>query len=511
MELLHGDLTTMSGHHDVVLAAALTRSWLGTAVGDTEQALRDVDLAHRLVPADDPVTLARISAAAAMALGTSSRWEEAEEPARTALELGAKHADIRTVGRAHFLLGVRANLQGETARAVGHHQRALVIAHAVAEPEDLAMAGVGLTDLYLRLGDPDRAAQVAAFVGSRVRRLMLGRHWLEDIMDGNVVQALYESGRWDEAIAWLDAPSEPSGLGFFQVMVVPVHLARGDVSTAEQLLRQAESLGERDQPQFVGPYGEARARLLVQTGRAEEALELALSVADAARASADEDVEVGLLLAGLEAAAAANTPDGVDQLVSRIGGPPTGRARAAVSAVIEAERARARGDFDPRPWVRAAREWSALGRPYDEARARFRAAEAILASRGGAAARRSAAGQLVAARRLAETLRARPLLQDIDRLARLGRIDAEPADEHTEQTRATADPKALTEREQQVLALLAAGLTNREIGRALYMSPKTASVHVTHILGKLGVRTRVQAAAVAGRLRLDREGDAPGR
>jgi DNA-binding CsgD family transcriptional regulator len=62
---------------------------------------------------------------------------------------------------------------------------------------------------------------------------------------------------------------------------------------------------------------------------------------------------------------------------------------------------------------------------------------------------------------------------------------------------------ALTDREQQVLALLADGRTNREIGDALYMSPKTASVHVTHILEKLGVQSRVQAAAVAVRLGLD--------
>ncbi|MEU8224165.1 LuxR C-terminal-related transcriptional regulator [Kribbella sp. NPDC048915] len=515
MELLRGDLTTLSETPDQVLAAALTRGWLGTAVGDTAQALSDIELAHRLVPADDPVTLARICASEAMALGTCSRWDEAEVPARTALELGARYADIRTVGKAHFLLGVRANLRGQVAEAVDHHQRALVIAHAVAEPEDLAMAGVGLTDLYLRLGNPDRAARVASFVGSRVRRLMLGRHWLEDIMDGNVVQALYESGRWDEAVAWLGEPSEPSELselGFFQVMVVPVHLARGDVATAEHLLQQAASLSERDQPQFVGPYGEARARLLVQTGRAQEALDLALSVAGTARATDDEDVEVGLLLAGLEAAAAANAPDGLEQLVSDLGGPPTGRTRAAVAAVIDGERARARGSFDPRPWLRAAHEWFALGRPYDEARARFRAAEAILASRRGVMARRSAAQQLVAACRLAQRLRAGPLLHEIDRVARLGRIDAErPDNAHAEHSRAPAGPKALTEREQQVLALLAAGLTNREIGRALYMSPKTASVHVTHILGKLGVRSRVQAAAVAGRLRLDRGGDARAR
>jgi DNA-binding NarL/FixJ family response regulator len=61
----------------------------------------------------------------------------------------------------------------------------------------------------------------------------------------------------------------------------------------------------------------------------------------------------------------------------------------------------------------------------------------------------------------------------------------------------------LTARERQVLALLAEGATNRQIGNALYMAEKTASVHVSRILSKLGVRTRTQAAAVAHRQHLD--------
>nr|WP_238351311.1 helix-turn-helix transcriptional regulator [Kribbella shirazensis] len=506
MALLEGDLTAMSTTREEVLRAALTRCWLGTTVGDTEQALRDVELAQRLASADDEPTWARICACQAMALGTCSRWDEAEAPAQVALDLATKYADTRTVGKAHALLGLRATLQGLFAQALGHHQTALAIAHQLAEPEDLAMAGVVLTDTYLRLGDPDRAAQVARFVGRRVRRLMLGRHWLEDIMDGNVVQALYESGRWDEAVAWMSEPSAPSDLGFFQAMVVHVHLARGDIAAAEQSLRQAASLSERDQPLFVGSYGEGRTRLLLQTGRAEEALELALSVAGTVHASADQEMEAGLLLAGLEAAAAIRAPDRLERLVSRLGGVTRGRTRAAVTAVIDGERSRAAGTFDPDPWLLAAREWSALGRPYEEAQAHLRAAEAVLTSLPGAAARRAAAEQLTASRRLAERLRAEPLLEQIGVLARLARIDTGQggsADEPAESVPGPAGPPALTAREQQVLALLADGLTNREIGEALYMSPKTASVHVTHILDKLGVQTRVQAAAIAARLGLN--------
>jgi DNA-binding NarL/FixJ family response regulator len=64
------------------------------------------------------------------------------------------------------------------------------------------------------------------------------------------------------------------------------------------------------------------------------------------------------------------------------------------------------------------------------------------------------------------------------------------------------DPFGLTARERQVLALVAAGATNREVGARLYMAEKTASVHVSRILAKLDVRSRTEAAAVAHRLGL---------
>jgi DNA-binding NarL/FixJ family response regulator len=62
------------------------------------------------------------------------------------------------------------------------------------------------------------------------------------------------------------------------------------------------------------------------------------------------------------------------------------------------------------------------------------------------------------------------------------------------------DPIALTPREQEVLRLVAEGRTNGEIGAELFISTKTASVHVSNILAKLGVSSRTEAAAVAHRL-----------
>ena len=63
-------------------------------------------------------------------------------------------------------------------------------------------------------------------------------------------------------------------------------------------------------------------------------------------------------------------------------------------------------------------------------------------------------------------------------------------------------PFGLTARELEVLRLVAAGRSNQQIAGELFISPKTASVHVSNILGKLGVTSRVEAAATAHRLHL---------
>jgi len=109
---------------------------------------------------------------------------------------------------------------------------------------------------------------------------------------------------------------------------------------------------------------------------------------------------------------------------------------------------------------------------------------------------------------LASGLGARLLTAEIDSLSRRARIElALPAgggepDEPAQEPATVTDELGLTPREREVLALVAEGRTNREIAEALFISDKTASVHVSNILAKLGVANRGQAAAVAHRLRL---------
>jgi DNA-binding CsgD family transcriptional regulator len=173
------------------------------------------------------------------------------------------------------------------------------------------------------------------------------------------------------------------------------------------------------------------------------------------------------------------------------------------AALARAEGARARhaagGPPDAAAFGAAADGFAALSLPWPAAYARFRAAEAHVQ----AGDRSAATGPLTAARADAAAMGAAPLLGEIDALARRARVDVAPREPAAAEPVRDDSPIArlgLTPREREVLELLAEGRTNREIGAALYMSEKTASVHVSRILAKLGVGGRVEAAAVAYRL-----------
>jgi len=224
----------------------------------------------------------------------------------------------------------------------------------------------------------------------------------------------------------------------------------------------------------------------------------------------------------------------------------------ACLATARAFHARLMARDDPARWDDLAALWHQLGDPYREARARWRQAECILgaaiAGPGGArdrtdarVVRQDARDPLLAAAGLAVGLRARPLLRRLRDLAGRALIvlppevdailaepvahpplramvapeppmDAAPQASHAPAggggapTGPGRDTFGLSRRELEVLALIAQGRTNREIGDRLFISQKTVGVHVGNILAKLGVSGRVEAAAVAIRLGLEAQG-----
>jgi len=244
----------------------------------------------------------------------------------------------------------------------------------------------------------------------------------------------------------------------------------------------------------------------------------------------------------------------------------TGSRRHAELALRTARafRSRIEGHDDPTTWGSLAVDWADLGDPYEAARARWREAQALLDRAHGRSTRTIARAPLMAAAEGAFALGAWPLLRAVAELSRRamlplpkpietaleGRLEPSPARvpvgrplSQQAQTRhlapqrlqASAQVSALTigagssapgsgtgvvadfvartnqwpahdfglsRRELEVLALIAEGRSNPEIGRQLYITRKTVAVHVSNILTKLGVSGRVEAAAVAIRLGL---------
>jgi DNA-binding NarL/FixJ family response regulator len=146
-------------------------------------------------------------------------------------------------------------------------------------------------------------------------------------------------------------------------------------------------------------------------------------------------------------------------------------------------------------WHQAATSWENQHRPHRAAYAHWRQAEALLS----AAHTKSIADDALRTAR-SQAAQHAPLLHTIDELARRARLDLHQPSPPTEPDKTTENhPFDLTDRELAVLKLVGEGKTNPEIAADLYISTKTASVHVTHILRKLNVTTCVQAATVAER------------
>jgi DNA-binding NarL/FixJ family response regulator len=161
-------------------------------------------------------------------------------------------------------------------------------------------------------------------------------------------------------------------------------------------------------------------------------------------------------------------------------------------AKAEAEWSRLQGRSDPGAWLVAVEAFS-YGHVYEVARCRWRLAEALL----GAGDREQATVAAQAAYQAAVRLGAAPLRAALEALGRRGRLDLGagiPAERRL---------AGLTRRELEVLRLLVEGRSNRQIAEQLFISGKTASVHVSNILTKLGVHSRLEAAAMARRLGLD--------
>jgi DNA-binding CsgD family transcriptional regulator len=216
---------------------------------------------------------------------------------------------------------------------------------------------------------------------------------------------------------------------------------------------------------------------------------LALSAAADAAAEARLRGEGGKIAHWTEAADSLTAVAAEAEAAYRAGGGPIGPEGRAWRGRLEAEAARLAGDPAPELWRASVEDFGRLGHVYEQARSRWRLAEALLTVDD----RTEAAALLREAHAVATRLGAAPLREAVTALARRARLGAElPGGGRGPEVSAV-----LTPRETEVLALLAQGRTNRQIGAALYISEKTASVHVSNILAKLAAGGRTEAVAIA--------------
>jgi len=495
-----------------------------------EEALKTAEAALEVLPEDDPGgQRPRLLAWLARTRFLRGRFRHAATEGEAALELAVAAGDrvaetelLNTLGMAYVSLG-------EVEKGITSLRRAIDLARANDDFDSLATAYTNLADMLDQVGETEEALRIAK-EGLAVTPTHHARSYAWAKL--TLAEMAFAAGDWRTAQESL-TPRPTRGAGllyiFRRLIGAQVALGIGDEDEAAACLDATQDLvAMTNQPQWIGLYGALRADLEVRRRDLAAAQAAVQEALDRLEVCTDDVTGiawvscVGLCVEADRAQRARDLREAGDRrdaltrarlhadrlAATAEDGGPVERARMVQG---KAEMARARGRGGAREWHRAAAAWDELKRPYPAAISRWREAEALAVADDRAGAAEAAAAALEAA----ETLGSEWLAREVRTLGERARLDVGAAPSAAgaagaagngngdgRRDAAEEDPFGLTPRERQVLALLAEGATNRQIGAALYMAEKTASVHVSRILAKLGVQGRTQAAAVAHRLHL---------
>ncbi|MBR8639499.1 AAA family ATPase [Streptomyces tuirus] len=455
-------------------------------------------------------------------LATVAHWSMLHQPgpeALTAAERAVEYA--RMVGADDIALNARLTLGGLMVEA-GQIDAGLthmyeikdeVVARGLA-----AIAGRCHVNLPSTLEGIGRSREAVGILREGLRlTARMGLRDAEGWVWGNLAESLISLGHWDEAAeAAVNAQRRgqtvgPQGAGAIHRAFL--ELARGQVAEAAQHLAEGRaSYGPHDpMPQHDLPISSLTIAVAVAEGRLPDArAELARTLESRFPPGTQRYAWPLLLEAATAEADARALPaarDGRAEVLDSIAG---AAKRLTTNAPVwlaheqwvRAELHRAEGRSTPDTWSEVVTAFEPLERPYDLARVRYRLAESLLAGGAENDQRDRATELLRLAHAVARHLGARPLADAAGALAQRARLPVTPALEPAPAATDPAEALGLTSRERDVLRLVAAGHTNRRIAEELFISPKTASVHVSNILAKLGVSGRGEAAAVAHRLGL---------
>jgi DNA-binding CsgD family transcriptional regulator len=468
--------------------------------------------AASLLPPHPPtVELARVLAGEASLLMVNSRHHEGEARSREAIAV-ARAVGARDVeGHALNTLGCCRSGLGYADEGIDLLRESIAVAIEVGSADLLDR---GYNNLCYAMVEWDYFEEATTLLDeSLAAGQRMGFPRVNGVSD-NTVGALISLGRYDEAEARI-AETGPRGVGICGVapQLTPASIAilRGELDHAAQLLAEVDKASAQlSDVQTRGAYHMRAAELALERGHADDAyahVELALATTDG---TGEANFAPEMCLLGVRALAdglsearahgrrvenveerAAELVDRAQQIVtsySADGRRPPPRA-IRILAMCLAEQSRLT-QSDPARWAEAVALWDASGEPYEATYCRWRQAEALLESRVG---RREAADCLQAAFATAARIGANPLRTRIEQLAQRARITLSVSLAPAE---SPASSLGLTPRELEILGQLADGMTDREIAEALFISKKTASVHVSNVLHKLGVTNRVEAGRV---------------
>jgi len=498
------------------------------AMGQAEKARENLERALALLPESESTPeRAKILEAKARFLLLQGRFAEsrdaADEALRAAEAAGVEDTEALILNR----LGLCLFFLGEEERGDRVMGESLELARRSGSNDQLATAFVNYADALHFAGRSEEAEAIAAQGEREVTPGDRSALWIACTRS----EILFDLGRWQEAEALLPPRNAAqSGATLLNLLLrrATLLLGRGDAAAARRILDHTRSfvVEESVEPQYIAPAGALAVELELRDGDIAAAREAAAKAIDLLKFCSDDaarmsQISASATAAEAEAAERARDLGDTAELEASILRCEVMAARTAAAAEeigrrlesaygreAEADLARARRDGDAaQRAAAAAAAWEALGRPYPAARARRREAEAHAAAGEREAAAAAAARALASAEELGAEWLAAEVAGFVARArlpagAGVGGDAGDGAAGDGRAAQASADPFGLTPRERQVLAALAAGRTNREIAAELFMAEKTASVHVSRILAKLGVRSRTEAAAVAHRLAL---------
>jgi ATP/maltotriose-dependent transcriptional regulator MalT len=495
------------------------RGWYSWWEGRAHDMLDDYEEAVRLIR-DALPSLARASALAGRALALlhcdtmAAAYDACDEALTAAREEGAQASEALVLA----VQGSALASLGDASTGIARMREAVATAREAGDPDVLARTYSALCDALRRGGQLEESLELSLEAVEHCRRAGLdAAHGSFNAL--SAAEAAIELGRWslaDPLVADVladEGGSVTSACAHYMHGVLAV--ARGEFDVARADVKAQRELSGDDPPPKHDCYAlELEAELEVWEGNPDAAA-LAAARGHLVASESEDAVNAARLATIAVRAEADRAQTARDRGDDASAGDACDRARRlraqtragasvhpALVATIDAETARAEGRAAPQLWEAAANAHDACGSEYAAAYARWRGAEALLA----ASSRRPAAtDSLRAAWAIAERLGARPLVGEIEALARRARIDLAAPTPGASGAAALPDAAReldLTTRELEVLEHVALGQTNREIAADLFISPRTAGVHVSHILEKLGASTRTEAAAAAHRLGL---------